>query len=77
MLHTQYMLRTLGQNEYGLYSIVASLIAHLTILDFGFGNAIVRYTAKFIAESKVKEQDEHRANNLGIAKDDWNVNEMK
>lgn len=58
LLYTPYMLRMLGQNEYGLYSIVASLIAYLTILDFGFGNAIVRYTAKFIAERKIKEQHE-------------------
>lgn len=47
LLYTPYMLRMLGQNEYGLYSLVASIIAYLTILDFGFGNAIVRYTAKF------------------------------
>lgn len=50
------MLRCLGQNEYGLYSLVASIIAYLTLLDFGFGNAIIRYTAKFRAEGKHKEQ---------------------
>lgn len=50
------MLRCLGQNEYGLYSLVASIIAYLTLLDFGFGNAIIRYTAKFRAEKKKKEQ---------------------
>lgn len=58
LLYTPYMLHMLGQNEYGLYSIVASLIAYLTILDFGFGNAIVRYTAKFIAERKAQKQHE-------------------
>lgn len=51
-----YMLRCLGQNEYGLYSLVASVISYLTILDFGFGNAIIRYTAKFRAEGKQNEQ---------------------
>lgn len=56
LLYTPYMLRCLGQNEYGLYSLVASIIAYLTILDFGFGNAIVRYTAKFRAEGKQQEQ---------------------
>lgn len=58
LAYTPYMLRCLGQNEYGLYSLVASIIAYLTILDFGFGNAIVRYTAKFRAEGKEKEQRE-------------------
>lgn len=56
LLYTPFMLRCLGQNEYGLYSLVASIIAYLTILDFGFGNAIIRYTAKFRAEGKVQEQ---------------------
>lgn len=56
LAYTPYMLRCLGQNEYGLYSLVSSVIAYLTILDFGFGNAIIRYTAKFRAESKTQEQ---------------------
>lgn len=56
LAYTPYMLRCLGQNEYGLYSLVASIIAYLTLLDFGFGNAIIRYTAKFRAEKKKKEQ---------------------
>ena len=58
LLYTPYMLRMLGQNEYGLYSLVASVVAYLTILDLGFANAIVRYTAKFRADGKVKEQYE-------------------
>lgn len=56
LAYTPYMLRCLGQNDYGLYSLVASVIAYLTILDFGFGNAIIRYTAKFRAEGKQQEQ---------------------
>ena len=58
LLYTPYMLRMMGQSEYGLYSLVTSVIAYLTIMDFGFGNAIIRYTAKFRAEGKVKEQSE-------------------
>lgn len=56
LLYTPYMLHKMGQNEYGLYSLVASVIAYLTILDFGFGNAVIRYTAKFRAEGREKEQ---------------------
>ena len=58
LLYTPYMLRAMGQNEYGLYSLVASVISYLTLLDLGMGNAIVRYTAKFRAEGKKKEQYE-------------------
>lgn len=56
LLYTPFMLRMLGQSEYGLYSLVESVVAYLTILDLGFGNAIIRYTAKFRAEGKVQEQ---------------------
>lgn len=56
LAYTPYLLRCLGQNEYGLYSLVSSVIAYLTILDFGFGNAIIRYTAKFRAEGQTERQ---------------------
>ena len=58
LLYTPYMLRQLGQSEYGLYSLVASVIAYLTVLDLGLGNATVRYTAKYRAEGKTREQYE-------------------
>ena len=58
LLYTPFLLRMLGQSDYGIYSLVASVIAYLTVLDLGFGNAIVRYTAKFRAEGKVREQYE-------------------
>ena len=58
LLYTPYMLRMLGQSEYGLYSLASSIIAYLTVLDLGFGNAIVRYTAKFRSEGKEREQQE-------------------
>ena len=58
LLYTPYMLRMMGQSEYGLYSLVASVIAYLIVLDLGLGNAVIRYTAKFKAEGKTKEQYE-------------------
>lgn len=58
LLYTPYMLRMMGKSEYGLYSLAASVVAYLTVLDLGFGNAIVRYTAKYRAEGKVREQEE-------------------
>lgn len=58
LLYTPYILRMMGQSEYGLYSLVASVIAYLTVLDLGLGNAVIRYTAKFKAEGKIKEQYE-------------------
>ena len=50
LLYTPFMLRMLGQSQYGLYSLANNVVGYLTVLDFGFGNATIRYTAKFIAE---------------------------
>lgn len=58
LLYTPYMLRMLGQNEYGLYSLVSTIIAYLTVLDLGFGSAVVRYTARLRALGK--EQEQHK-----------------
>lgn len=58
LLYTPFLLRMLGQSDYGIYSLVASVISYLTVLDLGFGNAITRYTAKFRAEGKTVEQYE-------------------
>lgn len=58
LLYTPFMLRMMGQTEYGLYSLVASVVAYLTVLDFGFGNAIVRYTSKLRAEGDKEKQYE-------------------
>lgn len=58
LVYTPFMLRMMGKSEYGLYSIAASIVAYLTVFDLGFGNAIVRYTAKYRAEGKQEEQHE-------------------
>ena len=58
LLYTPFLLRILGQSDYGIYSLVASVISYLTLLDLGFGNAIIRYTAKFRSEGKTREQYE-------------------
>ena len=45
-LYTPILLKHLGQSEYGLYALVASIIGYLSVLDMGFGNAMVRYVSK-------------------------------
>lgn len=47
LLYTPIMIRLLGQNEYGLYSIAASTIAYLGILNFGFGSAYMRFYSRY------------------------------
>ena len=56
LLYLPFLLSKLGKSEYGVYSLVASIIGYLTILDFGFGDAIVLYTAKYRVQGKVEEE---------------------
>lgn len=63
LLYTPYLIRTLGQSEYGIYTLVFSITAYLTLLDLGVGNAIVRYVAKYRATG---QQDMQRRF-LGVA----------
>lgn len=47
LLYTPIMLRLLGQSEYGLYQMVNSVVASLSLLSFGFNNAYVRYYSRY------------------------------
>ena len=48
LVYTPILTKRLGQAEYGLYSLVSSVISYLTILDMGFGSAIVVYTSRYL-----------------------------
>lgn len=56
LLYTPFLISKLGQSEYGLYSLINSVIGYLTVLDLGFGNAIIVYTAKYRAQGKYEEE---------------------
>ncbi len=47
IIYTPFMLRLLGQSEYGLYNLVASVVSYLGLLNFGFGHAYIRYYSTF------------------------------
>lgn len=56
IVYAPFLIRMLGQSEYGLYSLVSSIIGYLTILDLGFGNAIIVYTSKYKSQGKIEEE---------------------
>lgn len=56
LLYTPFLVSRLGQSEYGLYSLVSSIIGYLTILDLGFGNAIVVHTSKYRATGETEKE---------------------
>lgn len=58
LVYTPVMLRLLGQSEYGLYNLVSSVVAYLSMLNFGFGASYMRFYSRY----KIKEDEK------GIAK---------
>lgn len=58
LLLTPFIVRSLGQAEYGLYTMIGALIGYMTVLDFGLNNSIVRFVAKYRAEGD-KEGEEN------------------
>ncbi len=55
-LYTPFLTRMLGQGEYGLYSLVSSVIGYLTVLDLGFGNAIIVFTVKYRTQGRYEDE---------------------
>lgn len=56
LLLTPFIIRTLGQAEYGVYKLVAAINAYLLLLDLGVGNAIIRYIAKYKVEKNRQKE---------------------
>lgn len=59
---TPFIIRLLGQSDYGLYNLTISIVAYLSILNFGFGSAYIRYYAQY----KAKEDNEKIAKLNGM-----------
>lgn len=59
LIVTPFILKTVGDSQYGVYKTIASLSAALMVLDLGFGGTVLRYVAKFVAERKFAERDRY------------------
>lgn len=49
LLYTPWMVRQIGKSDYGLYVLVTSFLTYF-IMDFGLGQAIARFIARYRAE---------------------------
>lgn len=54
LLLTPFIIRTLGQSEYGLYILIGSFVGYISLLDFGLNNTIVRFVAKNRANKDIE-----------------------
>ena len=62
LIYTPYMLRMLGQNEYGLYGTANAFISYLSVLSFGIGGAYIRFNARCRAQKN--DEEEKRLNGM-------------
>ena len=56
ILYTPMYIRYLGTSDYGINSLVQSIMGYVGILNLGLGSAIVRYTVRYRAEGKIEEE---------------------
>lgn len=61
LIYTPWMINSIGKADYGLYTLALSVI-NLFVFDFGIGQAVTRFIAKYLAEGS-----QEKANNcLGL-----------
>ena len=58
LLLTPLMIRSLGDAEYGLYTLIGALVGYISVMDFGLNNSIVRFVARYRALDE-KENEEN------------------
>lgn len=55
MLFTPFLIRTLGQAEYGVYSLMLSITSYFVLFDLGVGTSVIRYMSKYASEGNMRE----------------------
>tara|TARA_B110000240_G_scaffold180108_1_gene210858 strand:- start:9972 stop:11486 length:1515 start_codon:yes stop_codon:yes gene_type:complete len=58
LLFVPYLIKSLGKNEFGLYSLILSLVGYLSLIDLGFSKTLVRFTSKLKAKGDLQGQYE-------------------
>ena len=55
LVYTPLMVRILGQNEYGLYQLVQSVVNYLNLMNFGFTGAYISFYSRERAKPDAEE----------------------
>lgn len=55
IIYTPFMIRLLGQSEYGLYNTAASTISMLSVLSLGFNSSYIRYYSRYKQKEQTKK----------------------
>lgn len=46
---TPFIIKSLGDSEYGLYTLIGAFVGYIAVMDLGLNNTIVRYVSKYRA----------------------------
>src|SRR5699024_9988365 len=57
LILTPFIIKNLGNSEYGLYMLIGAFVGYIAVLDFGLGNTVVRFVAKYRAENDKKNEE--------------------
>ncbi len=52
-----FITRSLGQETYGVYTLMTSFTGYLSVFEFGLGTTIIRYISKYNAEKDDKSRE--------------------
>lgn len=66
LLLTPFVIKMLGDSEYGLYTLIGAFVGYLSVLDLGLNNAIVRFVAQYRVQNDEKSQENFLAISLII-----------
>lgn len=63
---TPFIIKMLGDSEYGLFALIGAFVGYLSILDLGLTNAIVRFVAQYRTQNDERGQENFLAVSLII-----------
>ena len=66
LLLTPFIIKMLGDSEYGLYTLIGAFVGYLSVLDLGLNNTIVRFVAQYRVQNDSKAQENFLAISLII-----------
>ena len=56
LIYTPIYMKFLGVTDYGINSLVQTIITYVTLLNLGLGNTIIRYTVHYREQNKLEEE---------------------
>lgn len=51
LILTPFIIKNIGDSEYGLYTLMGALVAQIAILNLGLNNAVIRFVSMYRAEN--------------------------